>query len=145
MKLQQYASEFLPHRQGMLFIDYITEYLPDLGGEVELTLGSDCIFASEDGEVDPTLCLELMAQGFAALEGYAAHMRKEPVQKGFLVGVQHLNIRAKKLSVGMLLSIKSRIATRIGDFAFIDCTLSSAGVLIAEANIKLYIPESAND
>lgn len=145
MKIYKSASDFLPHEQGMLFIDFITEYLPDVGGAVEATLRPDCIFANAEGEVDPTLCLELMAQGFAALEGYAAHTRNEPVRKGFLVGVQQLNIKEKKITVGMPLTIRSQVATRIDDFALIDCSVLFAQTLVAEATIKLYIPGSTND
>lgn len=145
MKLPVNASNFLPHKEGMLFIDSITEYLPGIGGQVKAKLSSHCIFASAEGMIDSTLCLELMAQGFAALEGYAAHTRNEPVQKGFLVGVQQLDIKTHEIRTGMPLTIGARIATRIDDFALIDCTISHGDSLIAEGTIKLYIPKESDD
>ena len=64
------AEQLIPHRPPMRLIDRLLSY-DGLQGVVESTLLSDSICLQDDGSIEQAAMVELMAQSFAAVKGYA--------------------------------------------------------------------------
>ena len=76
------ADLLVPHRRPVCMIDRLVEYR-DESGVVEALLRSDNLLVGEDGVLDRTAYMELIAQAYAAFKGYRDLLHEKPVKKGF--------------------------------------------------------------
>ncbi len=79
--------ELVPHRPPMLLLEQLEHFEP---GRATVTgrVREDCPFLLPDGSLDPLACIELLAQGAAAMKGAEGRASGEPMRSGMLVGAR---------------------------------------------------------
>ncbi|KAF1074911.1 3-hydroxyacyl-ACP dehydratase [Halodesulfovibrio sp. MK-HDV] len=141
--MKEQASLYIPHTGSMLLVDSIIEHHDD-NGVVETTFAAGSMFADSNGVLQPLVFIELLAQGFASLNGYTNHLKKVEEQKGFLVGVKDIQFYdSAPITVGMTLTAKLKVEIRFDDFAMVHGSLSHGTTLLMDGTLKLFIPETA--
>lgn len=140
--MREQASLHVPHTGSMLLVDTIVDHNDD-NGIVEATFTAGSMFADSDGVLQPLVFIELLAQGFASLNGYTNYLNEAEEQKGFLVGVKDIQFYdAAPVTVGMTLTAKLKVDVRLDDFAVVYGSLSHGSTLLMDGILKLFIPET---
>ena len=132
------AELLVPHRRPVCMIDRLVEYR-DESGVVEALLRSGNILVGEDGVLDRTAYMELIAQAYAAFKGYRDLLHEKPVKKGFLVVVKHMECKGEAF-LGDLLRINVTTISEVGDFAIAEGTITLNDKIIASGSLTLWIP-----
>jgi predicted hotdog family 3-hydroxylacyl-ACP dehydratase len=132
------AELLVPHRRPVCMIDRLVEYTDD-SGVVEALIHSGNILIGEDGALDRTAYMELIAQAYAAFKGYKDLLHEKPVKKGFLVVVKHMECKGEAFP-GDLLRINVATTSEVGDFAMAEGTVTLSDKIIASGSLTLWIP-----
>jgi len=136
--LPQPAREFLPHRPPMQLVDRLLAV--DSGeGLLEVVPGPGNPLLGKDGELDGVALIELIAQGYAAIQGYEDRCAGRPPGRGFLVGIRRAELFAPA-RLGECLQVRVRTQARVDAFAMIEGEVRSGAALLASAALKLWLP-----
>lgn len=137
MKLPMPAEAFIPHRLPMRLVETLISY--DNGaGAVEAKVTADCILVNSDGSLDEAALVELMAQGYAVIKGYADRLQGEQISEGYLVGVRKLRVTGRA-GAGERLTIHIRTIGSFEGFAVAEGEIERGDETIANGTIKLWI------
>ncbi|MEZ6852266.1 hypothetical protein [Halodesulfovibrio aestuarii] len=140
--MREPASLYVPHSGSMLLVDTIIDHHDD-NGVVETTFTAGSMFADSNGILQPLVFIELLAQGFASLNGYTNHLKDAEKQKGFLVGVKNIRFYdTTAVTVGMTLTAKLQVDIRFDDFTMVHGSLLHESTLLMDGTLKLFIPET---
>ena len=131
------AEALIPHRKPLCMINRLID-VKDHGGTAEADITADNVMADVDGQLDPFAVAEMIAQTYAAVEGYNTRLSGQPVKQGFLVGIRKI-LFLKKVFVGNLLRINVNTVGAISGFAVVSGQVTRNQELIAEGEIKLWI------
>ena len=136
-------AELVPHAGRMLLLDRVLADAPDQL-TTELQIRSDAMFC--DGyRVPGWIGIEYMAQSIAALDGWEARQRGEPVRVGLLLGARDYQSHVPEFPVGACLQISVRRAYSGADgFAAMDCQIHLSQQLAAQATLVVYQPDQLN-
>ena len=138
------AEGLIPHRRPMQLIDALEAFDGETG-TVSAVMAAGNPLLEEDGALAEVALLELLAQSFAAVQGYADSFSGQPARQGFLVGVRKVSFHLRP-RLGDKLEIKVRAAARLEGFAVVEGSVRRGDELLAEGNIKLWIvPAEGND
>jgi predicted hotdog family 3-hydroxylacyl-ACP dehydratase len=137
MSLPVAAEGLIPHRRPMQLIDALEAFDGDTG-TVSAVMEAGNPLLEEDGALAEVALLELLAQSFAAVQGYADSFSGQPARQGFLVGVRKVSFYLRP-RLGDKLEIKVRAAARLEGFAVVEGSVMRGDELLAEGNIKLWI------
>jgi 3-hydroxyacyl-[acyl-carrier-protein] dehydratase len=132
------AELLVPHRRPVCMIDRLVEYRNE-SGVVEALIRSDNLLIGEDGVLDRTAYMELIAQAFAAYKGYRDLLHEAPVKKGFLVVVKQMECKGEAF-LGDLLRINVTTISEVGDFTMAEGTVMRNDEVIASGGLTLWIP-----
>jgi predicted hotdog family 3-hydroxylacyl-ACP dehydratase len=119
-------------------IDRLVEYR-DESGVVEALIRSENLLINEDGVLDRTAYMELIAQAYAAFKGYRDLLHEKPIKKGFLVVVKQMECKGEAF-LGDLLRINVSTISEVGDFAVAEGTITRGGEVLASGGLTLWIP-----
>jgi 3-hydroxyacyl-[acyl-carrier-protein] dehydratase len=136
-KLPMAAEELIPHRPPMQLIKAL-EGFEEGTGTVSAVVEPGNLLLEEDGSLAEVALLELLAQSYAAVQGYADSFSGLPPRQGFLVGVRGITCLARP-RLGDRLQIQVRATTRLEGFAVVEGRVRRDDELLAEGNIKLWI------
>lgn len=130
------CAELLPHRDSMLLLDRLVEYQP---GQARVAARAEAggLFVDARGRLDPAAVVELAAQGAAALKGYEARLKGEPVKIGYLVGIRDFEIGGAA-EAGEELEIAMRLEFAMEQAALMHGEVRAAGRLIGAGTIKIW-------
>ncbi len=131
------AERLIPHRLPMRLIETL-ESCNGESGTLLVRSGAAGLLEEEDGTLAPVAFLELIAQSFAALQGYRDLLSGQPVRRGFLVGVHHMEFHGRAGTEGNL-RVSVRVTARFAEFAVAEGRVESQGRLVAEGSLKLWI------
>lgn len=137
-QLPRPAGEFLPHRPPMQLVDQLLT-AADGCGSVETTLGPGCPLLGADGRLETVTLIELLAQCYAAVQGYSDRCAGRSAGQGFLVGIRRAQLFAPARSGDRLL-VSVRTAARVDTFAVVEGEVHCGGRLLASAVFKLWLP-----
>ena len=137
MSLPVAAEGLIPHRRPMQLIDALEAFDGETG-TVSAVMEAGNPLLEEDGALAEVALLELLAQSFAAVQGYADSFSGQPARQGFLVGVRKVSFYLRP-RLGDKLEIKVRAAARLEGFAVVEGSVMRGDELLAEGNIKLWI------
>lgn len=133
-------SESLPHRDHMVWIDYVMEAHED-GGVCLVTVDPQKHYFSDSG-VRQSAFIEWMAQGygFVCAEYYAKLDVKQTLEKAFLVGVEKMNFSGKMPVAGEEILISVKKIRMVGPISYVEGKISSrkTGMVYTESVIKLF-------
>lgn len=131
----QAASEYLPHRPPMRFIDSIA-----VCGEGQFrsryTVPADSPFLREDGSLPPDFFVELMAQCFGA----GASLAGNGVSLGYLASIKKARFFGLAF-VGDCLEASCTVTALVGQIYVLTGAVAKNGDILAEAELKIFIPE----
>jgi len=85
--------------------------------------------------------VEIIAQAFAAVKGYADILKGKPVNKGLLVEVKRLNITGKAFGGERLLTFLKRIVD-MDEFSLAEGKVMHNDQLIALGNVMVWVPKN---
>ncbi len=131
------ASQLVPHRPPMLLIDRLLES-DGSKGVVEAEIGADFLFLDEQGTVETVALIEMIAQSYAAMQGFVDRNQGGDVRQGFLVGVktfvEHLPAR-----LGDKLQIELKTVAEVEGFAIAEGLVRRDKDILAHAEITIWI------
>jgi len=138
LQLPMAAEELIPHRLPMRQVERLLAF-HDGEGVVEVVVGGENPLLEEDGTLSEVALVEMLAQAFAAVQGYADRLAGKPVGEGFLVGIRKISIESKARR-GDRLTVRIRPVATIEGFAVVEGELSREGETLASGNLKLWLP-----
>ncbi len=141
LRLPRPAREFLPHRPPMQLVDRLLT-AADGNGTVEVVPGPGCPLLDADGGLETVALVELLAQSYAAVQGYSDHCAGRPPGRGFLVGIRRAQLYAPARRGDRLL-VTVRTIARIERFAMVEGEVRCGDSLLASAVFKLWLPGAA--
>ena len=132
-------AAILPHQPPMVLLDRVTGYDNDsLIAELTITDGS--LFITPEG-VPGHVGIEYMAQACGAYAGVHALDSGSPVRIGLLLGTRDYRVMVPYFRRGDRLLIAVAMVFRDESIAAFACTITVAGKLAAEAQLKVYHPD----
>jgi predicted hotdog family 3-hydroxylacyl-ACP dehydratase len=137
MSLPVAAERLIPHRRPMQLIETL-EAFDGEAGTVSAVVAAGNPLLEEDGALAEVALLELLAQSFAAVQGYADSFSGQPPRQGFLVGVRKVSFLVRP-RLGDHLKITVRVIARLEGFAVVEGSVRRGDALLAEGSIKLWI------
>lgn len=140
-QLPRPAGEFLPHRPPMQLVDRLLS-AADGSGCVETTVAAGCPLLAADGRLESVALIELLAQCYAAVQGYIDQCAGRPPGRGFLVGIRKAQLYAPA-RVGDRLLVAVRTAARVDTFVMVEGEVHCGDRLLASALFKLWLPAEA--
>lgn len=138
LRLPLPAGDFLPHRPPMQLVDHLLN-AADGSGTVEVNPGPGCPLSNSAGELDAVTLIELVAQSYAAVQGYDDLRAGRPAGQGFLVGIRRAQLFASS-RCGERLLVEVRTVARLDAFAMVEGEVRAGERLLASAAIKLWLP-----
>jgi 3-hydroxyacyl-[acyl-carrier-protein] dehydratase len=132
------AEQLIPHRPPLRLIDRLLAY-DGLQGVVESTLLPGSICLQDDGSIEQAALVELVAQSFAAVKGYADSQKGQPGGRGFLVGVKQFTFQGQAHGNERLL-ITVTMSGKTDEFALAEGRVTRGEELLAFGNVMVWIP-----
>ena len=130
------AGPMMPHRAPMRLI----ERLVSVGERVavaQTVLRPGNPFADAQGNLDPPIFLELIAQTAAVMNGFRDAHRENGAVEGYLLGARQLEVQGTARTGDSLL-IRVFKGTRYGDFGVIEGQVFRGADLLAKGEIKVW-------
>jgi predicted hotdog family 3-hydroxylacyl-ACP dehydratase len=132
-------AAILPHQPPMVLLDRVTGY-DDNSLIAEATITGVSLFITPEG-VPGHVGIEYMAQACGAYAGVHALDSGSPVRIGLLLGTRDYRAMLPYFRRGDRLSIAVAMVFREESIAAFACTITVAGKLAAEAQLKVYQPD----
>jgi predicted hotdog family 3-hydroxylacyl-ACP dehydratase len=128
-------EELLPHRPPMLWIDEVTWHE---GDAIRCSLRiRDQVFVA-DGEVEPVVSIEWMAQTVGALVGlYDRRVQLAP-RPGYLIAIPEAEFAVERFLVGDVLELHARRTWGDETLASFEARVEREGTLAARAQLSVY-------
>lgn len=133
--LPQPAVRFIPHRGVMCVIDHLVA-VADKTSEAVVTVSAESPFVREDGTLEESLFIEMIAQTIAAGAGYEMTEEKRKTHQGYLLGIRNMKITGTA-KVGDRLSIKAVKYLQYENFCVIEGSVHQGANLLAQGEIKV--------
>ena len=133
------AEELIPHRLPMRLINRLLE-IDGKDGVVDALIDADCPMVSADGILEDAALVELLAQSYAAINGYCDRIENKPVKQGFLVGIKKVN-RLQSVKAGDRLRIDIRTLFELDDFSIAEGDIHCGTQLVMQGEIKLWVKQ----
>jgi predicted hotdog family 3-hydroxylacyl-ACP dehydratase len=140
-KLPMAAEGLIPHRLPMRQIDRLLEYSDGVQATVEALIDAENPLLDEDGQLAEVALVEMLAQSFAAVQGYADSLAGKPIGQGFLVGISQITIEGTA-RLGDRLLIHIRPIAALEGFVVVEGEVSLGNQTLASGKLKLWIPQA---
>jgi radical SAM protein with 4Fe4S-binding SPASM domain len=129
------VDDFIPQRAPMKMVDTLLS-VGERCAEVETVLTQDNPFIDENGQLENSAYMEIIAQSIAALNGF--QLRNRAVKpEGFLMGAKKITCH-KPATIGDRLVTTVYKAHKFEDFGIIQGRVECDGECLAEGEIKVY-------
>lgn len=136
MKLPTELAGMIPQQAPMRLVDRLMS-VGERVAVVETTVRSDNPFVEEDGTLESSAYLEMIAQSAAAMNGFRTSVREGQEQEGYLLGARQMEVLGSA-HVGDTLAIRVFKATRYGDFGVIEGEVARGETILARGEIKVW-------
>ena len=130
------VDRLIPQKAPMRVIDNLIK-IGERTAEFNVTISNDMLFVREDGTLEESVYLEMVAQAAAALTGFKNLGVNGKVVDGLLLGAKKFDILGKA-HIGDTLTISIFKYARFGDFAIIKGNVSLGEDIIAQGEIKIW-------
>jgi len=135
------AEALLPQRPPMLLLGSLLSCTAT-EGTADARIGEANLFRLPDGTIHGAALFELMAQGYAAVQGYQNTLAGKPVSIGYLAGITSAAVRGVA-RVGDTLQVTVRQTASVPPFVRAQALIERGGETIAEGELTLFIPPAA--
>lgn len=143
LELPLEAARLAPQEPPLLLVSRLLA-CDGQSGVAEAVIDAQCVALDENGVLLPEALLELIAQAYALVAGYAAltHGSRTLPLQGMLVGMRRAKIfsRPKK---GETVLVHVDPEGHFEPFVLVQGSVSSAGEVLALAELKLFIAPEA--
>lgn len=126
----------LPQKSPMCMVDTLVK-IGERSADVTMTVSDKMPFVEENGKIDESVYIELMAQSSAAMNCFTSMGSTTFTPEGFLLGAKKLKITGTAY-IGDTLKISVYKFARYGDFGIIKGTVSRDNDIIAQGEIKIW-------
>ncbi len=130
------VDRIIPQQAPMRVVDRL-EKVGERTGEVTVSISNDMLFVRDDGTLDETVYLEMIAQAVAALNGFKALGVSNTVVDGLLLGAKKLEIFGKA-EIGETLTVSIFKDTYYGDFGIVKGRVLRGDELLAQGEVKFW-------
>ncbi len=129
------VEELLPHRAPMLWIDEVVWH-EDHSIRCALRI-RDQVFVA-NGEVDPVVSIEWMAQTVGALVGLHDRSQRQAPRPGYLIAIPEAEFHVDRFVVGDALELHASRTWGDETLASFEARVERAGALAARAQLSVY-------
>lgn len=137
LQLPMAAEELIPHRRPMRLVERLIRFEGGQG-EVEAFIDDACVLLNDDGTLAEVGLVEMLAQAFAAAQGYSDLLAGGVVRQGFLVGIRKITLSASAMR-GDTLCIRIRTLACMDGFAVVEGEVLRREQVLAQGSLKLWI------
>jgi len=130
------VTPYVPHRRPMLMVDKLLS-IGERCARLRATVTPDNLFTDENGLLDDTIYVELVAQAIAALHGFHQPARERDDHRGFLLGAKNFVVSGEA-HAGDVLEIDLRKVGRLGDFGVVAGTIYRGDVETAHGEVTVW-------
>lgn len=137
------VERLLPQRPPMLLLDRLLSCTPG-GGTAEARVGAGNLFRLPDDTIHAAALFELMAQTYAAVQGYQSILAGKPVSLGYLAGITRAVVRGAA-RVGDHLLVTVRQTALVPPFVRAEARVVRDGETLAEGELTLYVQPAGEE
>ncbi len=130
------VNRFIPQQPPMQVVDTLTS-IGERSAEIKVTISNDMLFVRDDGTLDETAYIEIIAQSIAAQAGFKQLGVSDQSVDGFLLGAKNLEIFAPA-HIGDTLTISIQKYARFGDFGIFKGKVLRGEDLLAQGEVKVW-------
>jgi len=134
------AGKLIPHCSPMRMVSRLLSCENDESGTIEAIIGEDNPLLEEDGTLSEIAMCELIAQAFAATQGYVDLKNDLTTDKGFLVGIRKVECFAPA-RCGDTLTIDIRLLMKLDTFYIVAGEIYRGDERLAVGEMKAWVPE----
>jgi predicted hotdog family 3-hydroxylacyl-ACP dehydratase len=138
MSLPADTEVYMPHRSPMRLVQSLL-CVEGARAEAQTTLKAGDIGVGPDGQVEAAVLLEMVAQTYAAAQGYQDRQAGKSAGLGYLVGVNDFHIE-RLPSAGQQLLIKIQSSCSFGGFYLVEGQVLCEGTVVAGGTLKVWVP-----
>lgn len=132
-------EEWIPHRAPLRLIEQLIE-VGDDRGRIRAWVRDSWPLVSQ-GEADPMVLIELVAQGAACLAGYRRRHTERLGGRGWLVGIRRTQLTTQPLAVGTELTAEIKVEYELDAYAVFTGRVLTGQELLAEIEIQTFRPD----
>ena len=131
-------ERLLPQRPPMLLLDRLLSCTPEEGtADAQIAAGN--LFRLPDDTIHAAALFELMAQAYAAVQGYQNTLAGKPVSIGYLAGITRAAVHGAA-RVGDRLLVSVRQTALVPPFVRAEARIERGGETLADGELTLFIP-----
>jgi len=134
------AGELIPHRPPMRMVSRLLSCGIDDTGVVEAVVCEDNPLLNRDGVLERIALAEILAQSFAAKQGYEDLKKGLSAEQGFLVAIREITCYAAA-RLGDRLTVNVRLLMKMDPFYLVAGEIYRGEDKLAEGEMKLWVPE----
>jgi histidine ammonia-lyase len=135
------TEAYMLHRPPMRLVQRL-RWVEDSCAEGETTLSVGDVGVDQDGRVEAAALVELVAQTYAAAQGYQDQRSGKPANLGYLVGVSDFRID-RLPSAGQRLLIKIKSSSAFEDFYLVEGQVLCDNCVVAGGTLKVWVQPDA--
>lgn len=143
MNLPAPAECFVPHRPPMLQIDILEAFSAE-EAVVSARVSAENPLVDAQGRLAEVGLVEMLAQAYAARQGYADLAAGRQVREGYLVGLRAVRLHGRART-GDRLRITLRTLMAMDGFALAEGTVKRGDDLLAAGTLKLWIVQTEGE
>jgi predicted hotdog family 3-hydroxylacyl-ACP dehydratase len=141
MTLPADADTYMLHESPLRLIQNLLSVDGDYA-EAETTLKTGDVGIGSDGKVEAATLVELVAQTYAAAQGYRDKTDNRPIRPGYLVGVSGFQIESRP-PAGELLLMRVKSSLSFDDFYLVEGQVLCGGSVVAGGTLKIWVQPQA--
>jgi len=134
-------EELLLQRQEMLLLDRLLGFGPD-HVEVSASVSTPHPLVDERRGMPAWVGIELMAQAISVFSGLEMRAQGLPPRIGLLLGARRFEAHVAFFAIGASLNVRANVSLRDAEgLGVFDCAIREHGELLAEGQVKGYMPK----
>ena len=141
MTLPTDTEAYMLHRSPLRLVQSLLRVDDDYG-EAQALLNLGDVGVGPDGRVEATVLLEMVAQAYAAAQGYRDRDSGKPADLGYLVGVSDFRIESRPRA-GQPLLIRIKSSSLFGGFYLAEGQVLCEGRVVAGGTLKVWVQSGA--
>jgi len=134
------AGTLIPHRPPMRLVSRLLACDEHDVGLVEAVVTADNPLLRDDGSLEEVALGEILAQAFAATQGYVDLKNDVTADMGFLVGIRKVEFFAPAQR-GDTLQVIIRLLMQMENFYIVAGEIERDGQPLAAGELKVWVPE----
>lgn len=131
-------ERLLPQRPPMLLLDRLLSCTA-VEGTADAQIAAGNLFRLPDDTIHAAALFELMAQAYAAVQGYQDTLAGKPVAIGYLAGITRAAVHGAA-RVGDRLLVTVRQIALVTPFVRAEARIERNGETLADGELTLFIP-----